>query len=149
MTGDQEGAPTWSIDAPDDGQFWRFYNKLQDMDKAIVQAALDHVLEVRGIDICSSEWGKSLGAGLYEFRIRVSLDAILGAFGSDDAARAVPVKWRGRSCLLRIFCTFHGERIVLLLGGYNKGKDPSAKRQRKEIERARRELSRWKKGTRR
>lgn len=143
MSGEAEGPATWSIDAPDDSQFWRFYDKLQDLDRAIVQAALDHVLEVRGIDICSSEWGKNLGGGLYEFRIRASLDAILRAYGSDNAAGAVPAKWRGRSCLLRIFCTFHGDKIILLLGGYDKKKDPSRKRQAREIKRARKQLRRW------
>lgn len=146
MNRDQEGAPAWSIDAPDDGQFWKFYDRLAELDRAIVQAALEHVLEVQGIDICNSEWGKNLGAGLYEFRIRLSLDAILRTHGSVAAADAVPAKWRRRPTLLRVFCTFYGDRVVLLLGGYSKSKDPSAKRQRKEIARARRELRRWENG---
>lgn len=48
-----------------------------------------------------------------------------------------------RTVLLRVFCTFHGRRIVLLLGGYDKQKDASAKRQHKEINAARKELRAW------
>jgi hypothetical protein len=34
--------------------------------------------------------------------------------------------------------------VVLLLAGYDKGKEPSAKRQNAEIKRARQRLTRWK-----
>lgn len=46
--------------------------------------------------------------------------------------------------LLRVFCHAYGDRIVLLLGGYDKGEDPSKKRQNEEIEEARARLKRWK-----
>ena len=35
--------------------------------------------------------------------------------------------------LLRVFVHFHGSRVILLLGGYDKGKDPSEKKQQREI----------------
>ncbi|BAQ21064.1 hypothetical protein cgR_6002 [Corynebacterium glutamicum R] len=44
-----------------------------------------------------------------------------------------------------MFCTFHGSKTVLLLGGYDKGKDPSPKRQQKEIQRAQKQLTQWRK----
>lgn len=46
--------------------------------------------------------------------------------------------------LLRVFCHAYGDRVVLLLGGYDKGEDTSKKRQAKEIEEARARLRRWK-----
>lgn len=46
--------------------------------------------------------------------------------------------------LLRVFCTFHGDKIVLLYHGYNKKTDPSEKRQRREIAKARKIHERWK-----
>jgi hypothetical protein len=49
-----------------------------------------------------------------------------------------------RTVLLRVFCTFHGDRIVLLFHGYDKKKDPSAKRQAREIARARKLHAAWK-----
>ena len=54
-----------------------------------------------------------------------------------------------RRVLLRVFCTFHGDRVVLLLGGYDKGRDPSDKRQQKEIARARKLLKQWQEDQRR
>lgn len=134
----------WSIDVYDKGNFERFYLKLDDLDQAVLQAAIDHVLKFYGIDICRNEWGKNLGGGLYEFRVRRSLGAILGEFGPPGAADELSPRERARRPLLRVFCTFHGERIVLLLGGYNKRTDPSPKRQNKEIRKARKFLDIWK-----
>jgi len=62
-----------------------------------------------------------LGGGLFEFRLRDS------------------------ELLLRVFCHAYGDRIVLLLHGYDKGVDPSDKRQAREIAEARHGLARWKK----
>ncbi len=46
--------------------------------------------------------------------------------------------------LLRVFCHAHGKKVVLLLAGYDTGKEPSAKRQNAEIKRAKQRLTRWK-----
>jgi len=44
---------------------------------------------------------------------------------------------------------FYGEKVVLLLGGYDKGKDPKEKRQQREIARARKLLAQFKERQRR
>jgi hypothetical protein len=49
-----------------------------------------------------------------------------------------------RNVLLRVFCHAHGEKIVLLLAAYDKGKEPSTKRQSMEIKRAKQRLAHWK-----
>lgn len=103
-------------------------------------AAVEHVLQVYGIDICSGEWGKPLGEGLYEFRIRKSLRTILVSAGLDAPGE----EGGDRSVLLRVFCTFHGDKIVLLYHGYNKKTDASVKRQQREIVKARKIHERWK-----
>jgi len=59
----------------------------------------------------------SARGGLFEFRLRDS------------------------ALLLRVFCHAYGDRIVLLLHGYDKGVDPSDKRQAREIAEA---TSTWK-----
>ena len=46
--------------------------------------------------------------------------------------------------LLRVFVAFHGNRVVLLLDGYDKAADPSPKRQQREIAAARKLLTAWK-----
>jgi hypothetical protein len=38
----------------------------------------------------------------------------------------------------------HGRKIILLLAAYDKGKEPSVKRQNTEIKRAKQRLTRWK-----
>ena len=43
-----------------------------------------------------------------------------------------------------VFCTFHGNKIVLLYHGYNKKTDSSEKRQQREIRRARKLHDAWK-----
>lgn len=133
----------WTVDYEGDG-FERFFDSLDEYEQAVLVAAVEQVLAKHGIDICSGEWGKSLKGGLYEFRIRKSLKAIL-----DSAGIEIPPSLAAqadRTVLLRAFCTFHGKKIVLLFGGYNKRRDPSAKRQEREIKRARKALEKWKRG---
>lgn len=88
------------------------------------------ILQHRGLDVCGTPWGKQLGAGLFEFRIRVERGSV--------TAQLPPEK-----VLLRILCHAHGERVILLLAGYDKGSDPSHRRQQAEIAEARRRLADW------
>lgn len=124
--------------------YGRFYSSLSSYQQLVVDSALLNVLSVEGIGICSGEWGKPLGGGLYEFRIRKSLLVI------DNATKAVPEApnafRRDIPVLIRIFCTFHGDKIVVLHHGYDKQRDPSAKRQQSEIRAARKLQNKWKQG---
>jgi hypothetical protein len=45
--------------------------------------------------------------------------------------------------VLRVFCHAHGDRKILVLHGYDKGKSPSSRRQQREIEVARSRLALW------
>lgn len=119
----------WTIEYEGD-RFEKFFLGLPEYEQAVLEAAITHVLAVRGIDICNGEWGKPLGEGLYEFRVRRSLQAIL-----TEAGVPLPEDLRGadRQVLLRVLCAFRGNKIVLLYSGYDKQRDPSAKRQAKEI----------------
>lgn len=130
--------PLWTIEYAD-RDFERFYVKLAPYEQAVVDAALTRVLAVHGIATFDGGWGKALGAGLYEFRIQRSLDAILSSAGEVSP----PLGDTGRRISIRIFCTFHADRIIVLFQGYDKGRDPSARRQQKEILRARRSLRDW------
>lgn len=84
--------------------------------RATVIAAIETYLTDMGQDVCRTEHGKHLGKGLFEFRVRTA------------------------DILLRVFCHAYGDRIVLLLGGYDKGSDPKQKRQNREIGTARKRL---------
>lgn len=141
---DNEDSIKWAVEVWEDSNgrspFTKWYDKLDDYDQAVVDTAITKVLEPIGMDIAGTEWGKALGGGLYEFRIRLSLSTLLH-WGETQAQDDPP--WKDRKVLLRIFCTFHGDRIVLLFQGYDKGKDPSEKRQQKEIKKARKNLREW------
>ena len=89
-----------------------------------IGTAMNRILAQEGVGVCRTEWGKALGRGLYEFRLR---DEIQDQGGSE-------------SILLRVFFHPYGNKIILLLGGYDKGRYPSAKRQEKEIAEARKRL---------
>jgi phage-related protein len=45
--------------------------------------------------------------------------------------------------VLRVFCHAYGDRKVLVLHGYDKGKSPASRRQQREIEVARSRLVSW------
>lgn len=129
----------WTVEYEGDG-FESFLRSLPPYEQAVLIAAVENVLQNYGIDICSGEWGKPLGGGLYEFRVRKSLRSIL------DVAGGEPLDQAGvdRRVLRRVFCAFHGNKVVVLYHGYDKKGDPSKKRQQREITKARKLHERWK-----
>lgn len=103
--------------------------------RQVLGRAMNEVLQELGIDVCETAFGKQLGKGLFEFRLRQTV----GEVGTGPHGEKLPPE----TILLRVFCHAYGDRIVLLLGGYDKGEDPSEKRQNKEIEEARSRLKQW------
>ena len=101
--------------------------------------ALFEVLQRYGVDVCVGEYGKALGGGLFEFRLRHDADEIIAIhtkgtpIGESDVGKI----------LLRIFCHAHGDRLVLLLGAYDKAAGPGDRRQTREIKVARKRLSEY------
>ena len=91
-------------------------------------------LQEKGIGVCATAFGKQLGKGLFEFRLRRE------AFGTAPPGQHAAEQAR---ILLRVFGHAYGDRIVLLLGGYDKRADPSPRRQDQEIAVARSRLSDW------
>ncbi len=126
----------------DDGSlpFERFVEELSDFKLEALLAAIDRVLVVRGIDLGRTEWLKALGHGLHEFRVRHDADKIAHMFGGSPA----PVTAPPGNVMLRVFVHFYGDRVVLLLGGYDKGHDATHRRQQREIAEARRLLRQFK-----
>ena len=90
-----------------------------------IGAAMNRILGQEGVNVCQTEWGKALGAGLYEFRLRDEIQE-----------QGVTEK-----ILLRVFFHPYGNKIILLLGGYDKGEHPSGRRQHREIAEARKRLA--------
>ena len=87
--------------------------------------AVYRLLQRYGVSICDTEFGRQLGGGLFEFRLRLKAPT------------------DGESALVRVFCHAAGGRVILLLGGYGKGKDSGRRRQDREIKVARRRLTEY------
>ena len=118
----------------------RFLDALSEDKRNALVAALTFVLARQGLDVCRSEWGKHLGGGLAEFRLRHNAREVSTSHGPADAA--LPES-SAEKILLRVFFHAHGNRLILLLSGYDKGARSSARNQQKEIERARGYLKEW------
>ena len=117
---------------------------LSDVELAALLSALEHILSHLGVGVCGTEWGKQLGDGLFEFRIRHTAAEIARMHGQNT--EDLP---RGEKVLLRVFCHAYGAKIVLLLNGYDKGADPSNRRQQREIATARARLTKFRETRRR
>jgi putative component of toxin-antitoxin plasmid stabilization module len=132
----------WTIEffADDQGRqpAREWMQSLDPVKRAAAIAAIETQLTAMGLDICATEHGKHLGEGLFEFRIRHDEEVIRQKVGDEGGSK------RAGKILLRIFCHAYGERIVLLLGGYDKGVSPSGKRQEREIATARKRLRSFK-----
>jgi hypothetical protein len=98
--------------------------------------AIRVILAKQGNQVCETEWGKSLGKGLYEFRVRRTLATICRTYNV-----AVPAGVDlDQAVLLRAFFAVESQRVVLLLSCYDKGKDATERRQNREIRKARKLL---------
>ncbi|MEX1124421.1 MAG: type II toxin-antitoxin system RelE/ParE family toxin [Acidimicrobiia bacterium] len=102
-----------------------FIEDLEPAKRATLVAAIKAVLQYQGKDVCQTEYGKPLGKGLFEFRVR------------DD------------EITLRVYFHPYGNKVLLLLCGYDKGRFGGGRREQKAISRARRHLNDYKESTRR
>lgn len=96
------------------------------------------MLARRGLGVVQTEYGKALGEGLYEFRVRWSAAEIshkVDDLPSDD------VGGPPEEIMLRIFFCTAGRKIILLLSGYDKARHPNARWQQREIAQARKHLT--------
>jgi hypothetical protein len=93
--------------------------------------AMNTVLQQLGLGVCGTEFGKQLGGGLFEFRLRQDLRSPAGA--REEAGRII----------LLVLCRAHGDRLLLLVGGYDNGEHPSPRRQSTKVALARARLKDW------
>ena len=103
-----------------------------------IGVAMFESLQHEGPHVVGTNFGKGLG-GLFEFRLDQDAAQVLARRGKS----ARPETALASKILLRVFCHAHGDRIVLLLGGYDKGERPSARHQQSQIELARTRLKAW------
>lgn len=116
-----------------------FLKNLDPYSQLVVDICVKEVLTRQGHEVCGTSWGTPLGGGLYEFRIRKSLTSL-----RKEVQVAAPKGIdEGREILLRVFFAVEGARIVLLLSGYDKGKNSKSRRQEREIIKARKLLNEY------
>lgn len=110
-----------------------FRNSLNDYEAVLLDLCVEQILGRAGINVCDTNWGKALGAGLFEFRIHRSLKSLANHLGIrlPDNLKGDQIK------LFRVFFTVEGQKIIVLLSGYDKGRMPSKKKQQKMIDEAR------------
>lgn len=127
----------WDIEffEDDDGRqpAREWLNSLDSQKRSAAIAAIEVFLVEMGLNVCATEHGKQLGKGLFELRIRHDEAVIRGKAGEASSGKRVEV-------LLRIFCHAYGQRVIILLGGYDKGAAPSRRRQDREVDTARKRL---------
>jgi hypothetical protein len=106
--------------------------RLPEPKRAAWLAFVDFALVPMGKDIGQSGYVKALGQGLFELRVDHDAAELAQVFSSDLSARPELARLTAEGILLRVFCTFYGDRVVLLLSGLDKGADPKPSRERSE-----------------
>ena len=115
--------------------------KLPDPKRAALLAFVDFALVPMGKDIGQSGYVKALGQALFELRVDHDAAELSQVFSADLSSRSELASLTAEGILLRVFCTFYGDRVVLLLSGLDKGADPKA--QPRAIRAARKLLADW------
>lgn len=105
-----------------------------------IGVAMQEILAYEGNDVLSTEFGKPLGQGLSEFRLRHNAEEIFALRGRPFVKQLFGKR---EKILLRVFFHAHGDKLILLLGGYDKGRFPGKKQQQEAIALARKRLTKW------
>ncbi len=71
------------------GPVVRFLDELVPHERAAVVAGLNEILSRQGLDVCATEYGKNLGKGLGEFRLRHSYGEIVRRFPGAEATNGL------------------------------------------------------------
>jgi putative component of toxin-antitoxin plasmid stabilization module len=107
----------WTIEIHEGFDYARFLSDLGQESAVAVSMFLFEVTQICDLKRAPRSWIKPLKGGLFEFRI------------SSGAT------------LVRVFFTFKRNHVMVLLGAYDKGSDPSRKRQQQEIAIARKRMA--------
>lgn len=134
----------WFVDSDGDAPVHRWLvETLSDEARELVGAALLEVLQAEGPGVCGTRFGRQLGGGVFEFRLdgdpQPWIDEARKRRGKGPKTSGA----KGAQVQYRIFCHPHGDKLLLLLGAYDKGQDVAKKRQQEEIKVARARLKNW------
>src|SRR5262249_35448368 len=93
-----------------------FMRALEPLKRRAIGVAINEVLQHEGPGVAQGNMGRNLGAGLYEFRLDQNAEQILRRKG-----KAAKTETSEGKILLRLFFHPHGNKLLLLLCGYDKG----------------------------
>lgn len=116
-----------------------FMQSLTPTKRRAIGVAINEFLGHLGPDVVGTDFGKNLGGGLLEFRVDQDAEQVLRKAGKSP--RPEPASGK---LLLRVFFHAHGNKLILLLSGYDKGERSSKTHQNAQIELARQYLRHWK-----
>jgi hypothetical protein len=128
-----EISTTWELRLADASSFARFVKSLTPIKQRTLEASLDKILLVHGLELVDGDLIKNLGGGLYEFRVGPTTTRMMNKAGEGS-------KETHQKIALRVFLSFEGIRLIVLLGSYDKGANDSKSKQQSEIAQARRVL---------
>ncbi len=115
---------------------------LTEPEATILGMAMRHYLQHLGPGVVQTRYGRALGGGLFEFRLDDTVDELLNRLNLRRKKKLAHAN--SGVMLFRVFFSVHGEKVVLLLGGYDKGRHPAKSHQQSQIRVARERLADWK-----
>jgi hypothetical protein len=92
-----------------------------------LEEAIRLVLARRGLAVVEAEFGEALGGGLYEF----GCDGRQPRSSARSKVFSLTLRPKAEKIMLRAFFCTSGRKIILLLSGYDKARDPGKTRQDK------------------
>jgi len=130
------------LDARGDSPVERWLEELDPVAAYALGSAMDGLLQQSGPLLCvlRPQYASSLGGGLYEFRFQDLTEDLLRQLGK-KARRSLLES--PQKVLFRVFFHPHGDKVLLLLGGYDKAKHSSSTYQNAQIQIARKRLADW------
>jgi len=137
----RDSSPKWNIEFLDIRSFDKFMKGLEKPKQVALFIALYYLLAENGLDLLGSPWLSRVDSAIYELRLGKTTASI---FSKSRVSRIPAIK--SSPILIRVFCYFYDENEILVLGAYDKGRDPNPKRQRQEILKASNLLRIWMSG---
>jgi putative component of toxin-antitoxin plasmid stabilization module len=123
----------WELLLVDTSNFSKFVRSLSPVKQRTLEASIDKILLVHGFRLIDGDLIKNLGGGLYEYRVGPTSTRMMNKAGEGT-------KVTHQKIALRVFLAFEANRLIVLLGSYDKGANDSKSKQQSEITKARRLL---------
>ena len=133
----RHAAQGWELRLADAASFAKFVRSLTPAKQRTLEASIDKILLVHGFELVDGDLVKNLGGGLYEFRVGPTTTRIMNKAGLES-------KIPHQKIVIRVFVSFEADRMIVLLGSYDKGANDSKSKQQSEIAKARQILKAWK-----